>query len=179
MVIIHLFGASGSGTTTLGKFIAKKLNYFFMDTDDYYWLPTKIPYTDARKVEERLNLMKLDMNEKQGIVLSGSLCGWGDSLIPKFSLAVYLNTRTEIRIERLIQRERISFGSRIDEDGDMHENHKNFIEWARCYDTAGINCRGKLLHDIWIEKLECPCLFLNGENSLENNANQIIEMLKN
>lgn len=34
--IIHLFGASGSGTSTLGKYIREKLGYFFMDTDDYF-----------------------------------------------------------------------------------------------------------------------------------------------
>lgn len=30
--IIHIYGASGSGTTALGKYISEKLNYTFMDT---------------------------------------------------------------------------------------------------------------------------------------------------
>ena len=32
--VIHIFGASGSGTSTLGRYISKKLGCFFMDTED-------------------------------------------------------------------------------------------------------------------------------------------------
>ena len=34
--VIHIFGASGAGTSTLGMYISKKMGYYFMDTDDYY-----------------------------------------------------------------------------------------------------------------------------------------------
>lgn len=39
--VIHIYGASGSGTSTLGSFISKQLGCTFMDTDDYYILETK------------------------------------------------------------------------------------------------------------------------------------------
>ena len=38
--LIHIFGASGSGTTTLAEKISRELGYFHLDTDDYFWLPT-------------------------------------------------------------------------------------------------------------------------------------------
>lgn len=34
--VIHIFGASGSGTTTLVKKICEELGYTLMDTDDYF-----------------------------------------------------------------------------------------------------------------------------------------------
>ena len=34
--VIYIYGASGSGTSTLGKFISEQLGYTFMDTDDYF-----------------------------------------------------------------------------------------------------------------------------------------------
>ena len=37
--IIHIYGASGPGATTLAKYICEKLNYVVMDTDDYFWFP--------------------------------------------------------------------------------------------------------------------------------------------
>ena len=40
--VIHIFGASGSGTTTLGKKICSELGYTLMDTDAYYWIPTEL-----------------------------------------------------------------------------------------------------------------------------------------
>lgn len=43
--VIHIYGASGSGTSTLGRKISEELGYKFMDTDDYFWLPTNPKYT--------------------------------------------------------------------------------------------------------------------------------------
>ena len=34
--VIHIYGASGSGTSAIGRYISEKLGYFFMDTDDYF-----------------------------------------------------------------------------------------------------------------------------------------------
>jgi adenylate kinase family enzyme len=34
---ILIFGASGSGTTTVGKSLAEILDYIHMEVDDYYY----------------------------------------------------------------------------------------------------------------------------------------------
>ncbi|HBZ78338.1 MAG TPA: hypothetical protein DEO39_06515 [Clostridiales bacterium] len=104
--VIHIFGASGAGTSTLGKKICDELGYFFMDTDDYFWEPTDPKYTVKRSFEERLRLMKEDIEKHDQIVISGSLVDWGDELIPLFTLAIRLVTDTDVRIERLRKREK-------------------------------------------------------------------------
>lgn len=53
--IIHIYGESGSGTSTLGKKICTELGYTFMDTDDYFWLPTNPKYTTKRNKSERMS----------------------------------------------------------------------------------------------------------------------------
>jgi adenylate kinase family enzyme len=40
---IHIFGASGSGTSTFGRALAAELSIRFFDADDYYWLDTDPP----------------------------------------------------------------------------------------------------------------------------------------
>ena len=51
---IILFGASGAGSTTLGKEVARRLNFQFLDIDDYLWCwNTAIPLTVVRSREER------------------------------------------------------------------------------------------------------------------------------
>ena len=35
---IHILGAAGSGTTTLGRALAERLQCPHFDTDDYFWL---------------------------------------------------------------------------------------------------------------------------------------------
>ena len=47
--LIHIFGASGSGTTTLAEKISRELGYFHLDTDDYFWLPTDPPFCRKRE----------------------------------------------------------------------------------------------------------------------------------
>ena len=134
--VIHIYGASGSGTSTLGRKISEELGYKFMDTDDYFWVPANPQYTTKRKREERLALMKEDIIENENVVISGSLVDWGDELIPMFTLVVRLVTDTETRIERLKNREKQRFGKRIMPGGDMYTHHMEFIQWAQEYDTG-------------------------------------------
>jgi hypothetical protein len=44
-------------------------------------------------------------------VLSGSLDGWGDPLIPLFDLMVFVVVPTEVRLQRLRERETRRFGA--------------------------------------------------------------------
>ena len=75
---LHLLGASGSGTTTLGRALARRLGCPHLDTDDYFWLPTNPPFQQQRSRAERQALLQADLLPHDAWVLSGSLCGWGD-----------------------------------------------------------------------------------------------------
>lgn len=176
--VIHIYGASGSGTSTLGKKICDELGYKFMDTDDYYWLPSNPKYTYRRPVEERLELMKNDISKADNAVISGSLTDWGDELIPLFTLAVRLETETNIRIDRLRKREKASFGNRIDVGGDMYQNHLDFIEYAKAYDNGGLEIRSKASHDEWQRLLLCKQIVLNGADNLDYNFLKVKEQLR-
>ncbi|GFZ33181.1 hypothetical protein CSC2_37070 [Clostridium zeae] len=173
--VIHIYGASGSGTSTLGRFISEKLGYMFMDTDDYFWLPTNPKYIEKREKAERLQMMKKDILRSDKAVISGSLVDWGDELIPYFTLAVRVVTDKNVRIERLMEREKKNFGSRIEIGGDMYKNHVKFIEWAAAYDTGGTDMRSKAEHDQWQRLLKCKQITVNGEADLKYN----LELIKN
>lgn len=54
-----------------------------------------------------------------------------------------------MRIARLKKREKERFGSRIEPGGDMYQQHLEFIDWAKKYDTGGLNMRSKAKHDEW------------------------------
>lgn len=175
--IIHIYGASGSGTTTLARYISEKEGCFFMDTDDYFWMPTNPPYIKKRDAKDRLNMMKSDIEKADKVVISGSLVDWGDELIPLFTLAIRLKTDTDIRIERLKRREREHFGARIDTGGDMYQNHLEFIEWAASYDQGGLDMRSKEKHDEWEKLLPCRKITLDGAHSLEHNLDMVRDYL--
>ncbi len=176
--IIHIFGASGSGTTTLGKKICEESGYTFMDTDDYFWMPTNPQFTQKRPAHERIELMTKDIDNSDNAVISGSLMDWGDVLIPRFTLAVRIEMEQTLRIERLKQREKERFGSRIEPGGDMYRQHMDFVEWAKAYDNGGMNIRSKRKHDEWQKLLLCRILYVNGADELDANFKKVLAALE-
>lgn len=175
--VIHIYGAAGSGTSTLGRKVSEALGYKFMDTDDYFWLPTNPPYTTRRDVTERLRMMKNDIENAENVVISGSLVDWGDELILYFTLVIRLYTDTAVRIDRIRKREREKLGSRIEPGGDMYEHHQWFVDWAASYDTAGLETRSKTKHDAWEKLLQCQQIVLNGADDLEKNLELVKECM--
>ena len=136
---IHITGASGSGTTTLGRALSAELGTAHLDTDDFYWLPVEPAYSTKRHEGERLRFLGNAFVEAgaKGWVLSGSIGDWGAPLIPLFELVVYLRTPTEIRLARLRAREVRRFGSdAIAPGGTRHAEHEAFIAWSAEYDAG-------------------------------------------
>lgn len=103
---IHLLGASGSGVTTLGRALADRLALPQHDSDDYFWLPTVPPYQTQRARTDRLRLMTEMFLPRADWLLSGSVVGWGDDLIPYFDLVVFVQTARDVRLQRLRARGR-------------------------------------------------------------------------
>ncbi len=171
--VIHIFGASGSGTTTLGGAIHDQWGYAHLDTDDYYWLPTDPPYAAKRAIPERLAMLRSAIASQGDCVLTGSLCGWGDELISLFTLVVFVKTNSKTRLARLRERELKKLGTRILSGGDMYEEHEAFIAWAARYDSAGMDQRSLARHEQWLKGLACPVVQVDGSAPVEENLRMI------
>ncbi|MFA5522822.1 MAG: AAA family ATPase [Tissierellales bacterium] len=175
---IHILGASGSGTTTLGKALSEKLNYRHFDTDYYFWKPTNPPFQEKRVVKERQEILEKDLVRYKRWILSGSLCGWGDIFIPYFDLVIFLWLPKELRINRLIEREKRRYGEKIKLDSDLYEQHKEFIGWASQYDDGDLSIRSRKLHEKWLNELPCKVLMLEGSFELEDKINKVLKYIE-
>ena len=164
---IHIFGASGSGTTTLGIALGEALQVRHLDTDRYYWKLTDPPFTEKNDPSERVRLIESEIAELGSWVLSGSLCGWGDPLIQHFTLAVFLKSSPSVRMARLRARESQRYGDRILAAGDMHRQYVEFMAWAQSYDSASTSVRSLVLHEQWMKRLGCPVLHLDSDRPVE------------
>jgi adenylate kinase family enzyme len=127
MVRIHVLGASGSGTTTLGKALAGNLDIPHLDTDDFFWMPTNPPYTTPRDVEARVALLQQQARADTGWVLSGSALKWARPFEPLYDLVVFLRIDPVIRMERIRRREVSRYGDRILPGGDMAGKSREFL----------------------------------------------------
>lgn len=177
---IHILGASGSGTSTLGAALASHSGYTHFDTDRYYWMPTHPPFQIPREKEERIHMLQYDLKSTEKWVLTGSLCGWGDVFIPLFELVVYLWIPSDVRMKRLLQREKERYGiDAIRPGGTRHQEYKDFMRWAARYDEGDINLRSKTMHEQWLAALNCPILRFEGDISTEDRVQRIETVLIN
>ncbi|WP_256336409.1 hypothetical protein [Arthrobacter sp. ov407] len=98
---LFIMGASGSGTTTLGRAIANRWAVPHADVDDYFWQPTSPPYREKRAPAERIAMMREVFLPRSAWVLSGSIMGWGEELTKKIDAVVLLTLDPEPRMSRL------------------------------------------------------------------------------
>ncbi len=172
-------GASGAGVTSLGRALAEALGGPHHDADDYFWRPTTPPYREMREVADRLRLMGEVFLDRADWVLSGSLDGWGDSVIPLFDLVVFLRVPTAIRVQRLRAREAQRFGpNAVAPGGSLHQQAEEFIEWASHYDDGTREGRNLARHQAWLGALPCRVLRLDGTRPLPDLVKEVCLAIK-
>ena len=171
--IIYIYGASGAGSTTLGRYICDKYNFKQIDTDDYFW---KHKEEYSKRIEDMINDMK--KTEKNGIVITGNFWNWNvdyNELLKYIDLYVRMILKPEIRIQRLKKREHDRFGEEILPGGSRYEEHKEFIEWAKQYDYADASVRSLKAHEYFEEKYNIQPILLDSENTIEENLEVVEE----
>lgn len=171
---IHIFGASGSGTTTLGRYLAKELNIRHLDSDDYFW---KHKFDEVWPKETRLKHLKEEIHKQNQWILSGATIPWGDSLKELYDLVIFLSVPNEVRLKRLEEREMERWGDRALPGNDKYEHFRKFMEWANLYETGGINVRSRKSHENWLKELTCPVLYLSGIESVEERVLKVLEYI--
>ena len=109
-------------------------------------------------------------------MLSGSLDGWGDPLIPLFDLAVFLYAPADARLERLRARERRRYHPGvISPGGSLYRKHQAFLEWAAAYDCGDREGRSLQRHEAWLAKLPCPVLRIEGDMPVDQLMERVLE----
>lgn len=166
---LHVFGASGSGVTTLGRAIASDWFVPSHDVDDYYWLPTDPPFEQKRPISDRLALMEAMFLNRKAWVLSGSLISWSDSLVPHFDAVVFVSLNNTTRLQRLLDREFQRYGAdEVQPGGRYHEKLQAFLEWANQYEDPDFKGRSRVSHEAWLQTLTCPIIRVDSAQPVEH-----------
>jgi len=182
---IIIFGASGAGSTTLGKEVAGLLNFEHIDIDDYLWRwDTAIPLTVTRPSEERTELLMNDIKKHPDFVISGTIFSNKNLFEHLFDLAVFVSTPAEICAQRVHAREFSRWGKRVLPGGDIykatrfHGDLEDYLANAQRYETADVLKFGRKLHEHWISALPCRVMRVDGSKYISENDNQIIKQLR-
>jgi hypothetical protein len=170
---LHVNGASGSGTTTLARAVADAWAVPHADVDDYFWLPTDPPYVDKRPEVDRLALMEQVFLPREAWVLSGSMLGWGDSVVGRCDAVVLMTLDPAERMRRIEAREHVRRGG-----GPVDQAAWSaFLTWARGYDDPLFEGRSRASHEEWLATLTCPILRLDGSRPREALRDEVLAWL--
>jgi AAA domain len=165
---ILITGASGAGTSTLGRGLAKEVGIPHFDADDYFWLPTDPPYVERRESADRLALLLRDLSPHRDAAISGAIGGWGAALEDSLGLIVFLYADVAVRIERLRRREIARCG----------KVNAAFLKWAGEYDTGPSEGRSLANQCAWLSTRKCPVLELSGEDALGNLVDTVLKTIR-
>ena len=171
---IMVFGASASGCTTLGRELARKLNFEHYDTDDYFFEENNPPLAmKERPLNKRIDLLRPLL--KNNFVLSGCIREWDGAFDSMLSMAVFLITPTEVRIQRVESREFNRNGECIKPGGDVYARHQKFINYIATYDSGGMATRSLASQEAWANNLTCPVIRVDGTLDLCVNVESVAE----
>ena len=122
MTVVTISGLPGSGTTTVAKLLEKKTGITYVYSGDIFRKMARKHnmsledfgrYCENHKeVDEELDRYQLEILEKGNVILEGRISGWIAHRNAIDSLKVVLEADLEIRVERIIKREKGDFKKR-------------------------------------------------------------------
>ena len=171
---ILLLGASGSGTSTIGKILCNKLKIVHVDLDDLFWYKTDPPFTKFRSKKDLKDLVENRILKLNEWIISGDPGEWDAGIENHLTGVILLMCSTEERVRRLNQREAERHGKELLEGGKMFEIHRNFIEWTKQYEVGGIAGRTLMKQKSWMKNLECEKQIINSEDTIEKVTSEIM-----
>ena len=161
-------GLNGAGKSTLAKYVGKKLEFDVLEVEDF-WFETPCDYQNPRKSPEVSQLM-LDTIEQSsnGFIIAGNISNLSKKIEAYLSLVVYVDVAKEVRVQRVIQREKNRYGF-LEKGTDLYNERQDFLTFvqARTPDTIFS----------WIERTNIPMLKIDGTNTFEQNTSIIQQKL--
>ena len=141
-MIIHVMGASGTGTSTIGELLGKELDFDVIESDFYKWEQTIPEFQIMRPIEESNKLLIDKIKESKNLIITGSLHS-NSVTFDYIDLIVYLKCHTFIRMRRIKKRD-IQFGrNSLKQEGEIKENFLGFLFLAKNYNKLGLDKRSR------------------------------------
>ena len=169
---IIVCGLNGCGKSTLGKTLARKLHFHFIDNEDLYFPKTdpNYIYASPRTREEVEKLLWGEIRAYENFVFTSVKGDYGETIYPFFQYVVLIDVPKDIRIQRVKNRSFQKFGERMLLGGDLHEQEEKFFDFVKS--------RSENTVEEWVQSLKCPVLRIDGTKPIEENVDFIMEQIQ-
>ena len=155
---IAIMGLNGCGKSTLAHTIAKRLDFYEMDVEDYYFPEQKnsrqavleqqydvkceykgeLPYSMPRSAKEVQEMIRNDIEKHPQFVISGVTMNWDEDILSLIDVAFILEVPAEKRVKRVQHREEVRFGSRVMSGGDCMSSKRHLEKLLVIEATNGL-----------------------------------------
>ena len=168
---ILICGLNGTGKSTLGRMLADRMGYEFIDNEDLFFPKTDPSYSfsSPRSEEEVIRLLEEKISENNRFIFAAVRGNYGDRLIASLDYIVLIEVPRQIRSKRVRDRSYQKFGDRILPGGDLYDKENKWFSL-----TDG---RPETYVTDWLETVNCPVIRIDGTLPVENNLDYIVSEL--
>lgn len=170
---ILICGHNGVGKSTIGRILADRLSYQFIDNEDLYFQKNDKSYmfSNPRSKDEVIHLLEEKIESNDKFVFAAVKGDYGDKLLAKLDYAILVEVPKETRMERVKARSAQKFGDRMLDNGDLSSKENSWFE--------KVNSRPEDFVTKWIEILDCPIIRIDGAAPVEENVEYLLSILAN
>lgn len=125
-------GLNGTGKSTLGKALAEKLHFHFIDIENLYFPKTNPNYIYAspRTHEDVAERLLCEIRTHENFILASVKGDYGEEINSFFQCAVLLDAPRDIRLQRVKDRSFRKFGNRMLSGGELFEQEEKFFRFV-------------------------------------------------
>ena len=168
---IQICGLNGCGKSTLGKALAERMNFHFIDIENLYFSRTNIdePYTNPKSRTEVEKLLAEEISKHPDFVFAAVKGDYGKDIIPLYDYIVVIEVPKDIRSQRVRNRSYQKFGNRILVGGDLHSQEEAFFQMVDSREDDYIAN--------WLQKVSSPIIRVDGTKTVEDNVEFILQLI--
>ncbi|MBO4367921.1 MAG: AAA family ATPase [Clostridia bacterium] len=168
---ILICGLNGVGKSTIGRMLAERLSWRFIDNEDLFFPKDDLNYlfSHPRKREEVITLLEEAVTKDKRYVFTAVRGDYGSVFLATIEKAVLIEVPRELRLQRVYDRSFARFGERMLAGGDLFERESAFLEQVRSRPEDHVTS--------WLNDTGISVIRVDGTLPPEENVDSLIKRL--